>query len=229
VIDVGAHYGEYGRRLRNFVDYRGRIASFEPTSEAYEKLERRAASDPDWRIINCAPGASTSEKEINITRYTAVSSLLAPSPFANKVLEEKIDVVGREKVAGALPAPDEDDIGKLKPTLPHRLRLAVMVPIGNAPLHRRRHRALQLGIVSAVGFISSYNARPRDELLHGEIYMLSGGERRHRKLASGRIDHWATAASAGSLRARACPGRAGQSQPAPSPARWLPSRQCTTF
>jgi FkbM family methyltransferase len=98
VIDVGAHYGEYGRRLRNFVDYRGRIASFEPTSEAYEKLERRAASDPDWRIINCALGASSSEKEINITRYTAVSSLLAPSPFANKVLEEKIDVVGREKV-----------------------------------------------------------------------------------------------------------------------------------
>ena len=97
MIDVGAHYGEYVRRLRKFVDYRGRIASFEPTSEAYEKLERRAASDPDWRIINCALGASSSEKEINITRYTAVSSFLAPSLFANKVLEEKIDIVGREK------------------------------------------------------------------------------------------------------------------------------------
>ena len=98
MIDVGAHYGEYGRRLRNFVDYRGRIASFEPTSEAYEKLERRAASDPGWRIINCALGASSVEKEINITRFTAVSSFLEPSQFAEEVLEEKIEVVGREQV-----------------------------------------------------------------------------------------------------------------------------------
>ena len=63
VIDVGAHYGEYGRRLRNLVDFRGRIASFEPTSEAYEKLERRAARDPEWRITNCALGASSGEKK----------------------------------------------------------------------------------------------------------------------------------------------------------------------
>ena len=98
VIDVGAHYGEYGRRLRNFVDYQGRIVSFEPTSEAYEKLERRAASDPGWRIINCALGASSGEKEINITRFTAVSSFLAPSEFGNEVLEERIEVVGQEQV-----------------------------------------------------------------------------------------------------------------------------------
>jgi FkbM family methyltransferase len=98
VIDVGAHYGEYGRRLRNFVHYRGRIASFEPASEAYEKLERRAASDPGWRITNCALGGSSSEKEINVTRYSALSSFLATSQFADEVLEGKIDVVGRERV-----------------------------------------------------------------------------------------------------------------------------------
>lgn len=98
VIDVGAHYGEFGRSLRSYVGYRGRIASFEPGSEAYEKLERRAAGDPEWRTINCALGSASDQKEMNVVRYTAVSSFLAPSQFAIEEFNEQIDVVGREKV-----------------------------------------------------------------------------------------------------------------------------------
>jgi FkbM family methyltransferase len=98
VIDVGAHYGEFGWDLRRFAGYRGRIASFEPSSEAYEKLARRAAGDSEWRIANYALGIASDEKKINIIRATAANSLLPPSQFGIDRLGTAIDIVGSEKV-----------------------------------------------------------------------------------------------------------------------------------
>jgi FkbM family methyltransferase len=98
VIDVGAHYGEFGRDLRRFVGYRGRIASFEPTSEAYAKLERRAASDAEWHTAQYALGAGPDKREINVIRYTSANSFLAPSQFAVDQFGHDVDVVGREQV-----------------------------------------------------------------------------------------------------------------------------------
>ena len=98
VIDVGAHYGEFGRQLRKFVNFRGRIASFEPTSEAYTKLQRRAASDAEWHTFQYALAARSDEKEINIVRYTSANSFLAPSQFALDQFGHDVDVVGREQV-----------------------------------------------------------------------------------------------------------------------------------
>src|SRR5438046_9585223 len=48
VLDVGAHRGEYGLELRRS-GYRGFIISFEPVTENFVALERRAAGDPRWR------------------------------------------------------------------------------------------------------------------------------------------------------------------------------------
>jgi FkbM family methyltransferase len=98
VIDVGAHYGEFGWDLRKFAGYRGRIASFEPSSEAYEKLAQRAAGDSEWRIANYALGAGSDEKKINIIRATAANSLLPPSQFGIGRLGTAIDIVGSEQV-----------------------------------------------------------------------------------------------------------------------------------
>ncbi|MBO0734480.1 MAG: FkbM family methyltransferase [Methylocapsa sp.] len=98
VIDVGAHEGYFGRDLRRFAGYRGRIASFEPASSAYKNLERRAAQDPEWRIANCGLGAVSGEKVINLTRFTTCSSLLTPSKLAADEFGEGMDVLSREQV-----------------------------------------------------------------------------------------------------------------------------------
>jgi FkbM family methyltransferase len=79
VIDVGANIGEYGLMLRR-IGYRGRIVSFEPVREVFDKLKETSAGDDSWTLLNFACGSDESEKDINIFGLDVLSSLLPPSP-----------------------------------------------------------------------------------------------------------------------------------------------------
>lgn len=95
VLDAGAHFGEYGRLLRDY-GYRGRIVSFEPVAANFDRLGEARAGDPDWRAHNVALGAEDGELDLNVARDTALSSFLRPSP---QPLTEALAVESRERVS----------------------------------------------------------------------------------------------------------------------------------
>src|SRR5688572_16734732 len=79
VIDVGAHYGEYGSFIRRVIDYHGRLVSFEPVSSSYGELSKTADSDPEWITHNVALGAVPDVATINVFNRSDFNSILAPT------------------------------------------------------------------------------------------------------------------------------------------------------
>lgn len=79
IIDVGANIGQYGTELRN-IGYRGKIISFEPTSEAFEKLKKNASKDSLWDVYNMSLGERDGESTINISKNSVSSSILRDLP-----------------------------------------------------------------------------------------------------------------------------------------------------
>lgn len=75
VIDIGANIGQYAGALRE-IGYKGEIISFEPLSDAYAELSKRAKADPKWRAFHCAIGAEDGEAAINVSGNSTSSSLL---------------------------------------------------------------------------------------------------------------------------------------------------------
>jgi FkbM family methyltransferase len=97
VLDVGAHVGEYGRLLRRH-GYRGRIVSFEPVGESFERLEEAGARDADWLVRHVALGREDGEAEINLARDSTMSSFLEAGPARSEKQGAAIAPVGREPV-----------------------------------------------------------------------------------------------------------------------------------
>src|SRR4051812_6801142 len=78
ILDVGAHYGEFGSLLRK-VGYDGHIFSFEPVSNSFKRLSSCAAGDGKWNTFNFALGAADESAEMNLYESDFFSSMLAPS------------------------------------------------------------------------------------------------------------------------------------------------------
>jgi FkbM family methyltransferase len=97
VVDVGAHYGEFGSLLRHS-GYRGRIVSFEPVAENFAHLEKAATTDVNWMVHPLALGRSEDSASINVTSSTAFSSLLAPNDFGRRAFPDSIGVDHVEEV-----------------------------------------------------------------------------------------------------------------------------------
>lgn len=76
VFDVGANVGQFAQDLR-FSGFAGRIISFEPQSDAHDKLAEAARSDLDWVIHSrAAVGDQDGEIEVNISGNSVSSSVL---------------------------------------------------------------------------------------------------------------------------------------------------------
>jgi FkbM family methyltransferase len=73
VIDVGANAGQFGTVLRKS-GYKGRILSFEPLPELFDRLEAVAAKSPPWSALNLALGEREEAREINVTSHSQLSS-----------------------------------------------------------------------------------------------------------------------------------------------------------
>jgi FkbM family methyltransferase len=81
VLDVGGHYGEYGRMLRE-IGYTGHIVSFEPVPESFQKLQAQAAGDPRWTAHPWALGAAEGTLSLNVMDGDVFSSFLEPDAEA---------------------------------------------------------------------------------------------------------------------------------------------------
>ncbi len=79
VIDVGAHEGEYAKRLRAG-GYGGEIVSFEPVPRAFAELGRKAKRDPGWTVHRLALGREDGTTTMNVVHGT-LSSILPATKF----------------------------------------------------------------------------------------------------------------------------------------------------
>ena len=76
VFDVGANIGQFALSLRN-AGFGGRIVSFEPLSEAWEKLHETSRDDDLWELApRGAIGAEDGEIELHVSGNSQSSSML---------------------------------------------------------------------------------------------------------------------------------------------------------
>jgi FkbM family methyltransferase len=75
VLDVGANRGDFAWDMRE-LGYRGRIISFEPLSQAFEVLAKRAERDGRWTALPIGVGDKTEERILNVAANSQSSSLL---------------------------------------------------------------------------------------------------------------------------------------------------------
>jgi len=96
VIDVGANRGQYHDYLRDIIEYKGLIISFEPISENVNLLKSRAKNDKGWLVEACAIGSSEEEKSFNVMEVTEFSSFHDPVHIDTKRFETE-NVVKRQE------------------------------------------------------------------------------------------------------------------------------------
>jgi FkbM family methyltransferase len=97
LLDVGAHWGEYGRLLRDS-GYTGEIVSFEPVSANVERLAERSAGDDRWTHHRVALGRTAGSLEINVNRETDTSSFLEPTAYGQTRFADAVALESRETV-----------------------------------------------------------------------------------------------------------------------------------
>jgi FkbM family methyltransferase len=96
IIDVGANTGIYGRELRTH-GYKGRIVSFEPLKDVFEKLKTSARNDSIWQLKNYALGAENASQVINVAANSHSSSILEILDTHTKA-EVTASYVGKEEI-----------------------------------------------------------------------------------------------------------------------------------
>ena len=94
LFDVGANFGQYAMHTRES-GYKGKIISFEPLPDAYEKILKNSKNDPLWTVHKrCALGSVISEMEINISQNSQSSSIL-PMNHLHSSAEPKSSYIGK--------------------------------------------------------------------------------------------------------------------------------------
>lgn len=76
IFDIGANEGQFGGFIRN-LGFRGSIVSFEPLTQAYQKLQLKSSGDVLWSIApQMAIGDKDGNVKINIANNSESSSIL---------------------------------------------------------------------------------------------------------------------------------------------------------
>lgn len=115
VIDIGANAGQFAQQLRNEVDYKNKILSFEPQSTAFDLLSANATGDSKWEVFNYALGDTEEKKEINIAANSLSSSLLGmlpthlqSAPESKYIGKEMISIKTLDSLFGVLCNPNDN-------------------------------------------------------------------------------------------------------------------------
>lgn len=108
VLDVGANAGQYSLALRRS-GYRGRIMSFEPLRDAWERCTAHASRDPLWTVApRMALGATEGQIQIHVAENSVSSSILpmrdthrAAAPNSAYVSSETVDLRRLDRAVGS--------------------------------------------------------------------------------------------------------------------------------
>lgn len=114
VFDIGSNTGQYAASLRK-AGYQGRVVSFEPLSQPFATLEKRASKDPLWECRRHALGDVDGTVSVNIAGNAAQSSSVLPMlkshqdafPPANYVGVEDVAVYRLDSVASQILRPTD--------------------------------------------------------------------------------------------------------------------------
>lgn len=85
VLDVGAGKGQFADSIRDELNYKNKIISFEPLSEPFGLLYKKSSNDKLWDAFNFALGNSEEELSINVAKNIYSSSFLEMLPTHLKV------------------------------------------------------------------------------------------------------------------------------------------------
>jgi FkbM family methyltransferase len=97
VLDVGAHFGEYGQSLRD-LGYKNKIISFEPLKSNFDILSNKAKNDANWDVYNFALGRTNSKSVINVSNDTVFTSFLNPTEYSSEQFGIKTHIARHETV-----------------------------------------------------------------------------------------------------------------------------------
>lgn len=75
VLDIGANVGQFGLDLRRH-GFQGKIISFEPVKESFEKLSNTIKKHPPWKAFQLGLGAFESQQKIHVSGNAGLSSSL---------------------------------------------------------------------------------------------------------------------------------------------------------
>ena len=78
--------------------YTGRIASFEPVSDSFQRLADHSAGDPGWEPFRMALGSEDGSAEINVSEQRVFSSFRERSRYSTDEIGESAAVVRTETV-----------------------------------------------------------------------------------------------------------------------------------
>src|ERR1035437_4752305 len=79
LLDVGANEGQYAMAMQKW-GFDGKIISFEPVKNTFQKLKENAAGNANWEAVNIALGDKNGEEYINVSKNTVSSSILDMMP-----------------------------------------------------------------------------------------------------------------------------------------------------
>lgn len=96
LFDVGANIGQYGIMART-LNYKGRIVSFEPLNDAFEKLKKASMNDSQWTINHFALGDIATKNTINIAGNSGSSSILKMESKHVETLPES-EYIGTQEI-----------------------------------------------------------------------------------------------------------------------------------
>jgi len=96
--DVGANVGQFGTKLRKF-GFTGSILSFEPLTQAHQRLKKTAARFDNWYVAGqMALGDKPGTIDINVSSNLHSSSGFTPSARSIEI-DPGIEIIGQETVA----------------------------------------------------------------------------------------------------------------------------------
>lgn len=75
IVDVGANVGQFGIDMRRH-GFKGQIISFEPVNETFTQLSETVKKYRPWKAIQLCLGANESDKIINVSGNSGLSSSL---------------------------------------------------------------------------------------------------------------------------------------------------------